>query len=120
MGYRCEHCEHEWIPNDYEQEPTNCPKCESPYWDRPRKPMLTYEEFRDKIAETLRVEGAPLTWTEIRTRAKLPQKFPNNQWVHNLEKDISLERKRDMHGIIYWQLGLQEPDNMFNAPSEPA
>lgn len=80
--------------------------------------MLTYEDFRDKIAETLRAEGSPLTWTEIRTRAKLPQKFPNNQWVHTLEKDIGLVRKRDGGGIIQWQLREQTTHNMFDAPTE--
>ncbi len=104
MGYRCERCEHEWIPKDYDNEPAVCPKCKSPYWNRPRKSMLTYEDFRDKIQEVLKAEGGPLTWTEIRTRGKLPQKFPNNQWVHTLENDIGLERKRDAGGIINWQL----------------
>ena len=34
-GYRCERCKHEWIPRtkDY---PVICPKCKSPYWDRPK------------------------------------------------------------------------------------
>jgi hypothetical protein len=66
--------------------------------------MMTYEQFRNKIAKTLKEAGGPLTWTEIRTTAKLPQAFPNNQWVHRMEKDIGLERKRDAHGIIHWKL----------------
>jgi len=105
MGYRCERCNHEWIPRDTEREPSVCPKCKSPYWNRPRKAtsMLTYEDFRDKIQETLR-ESGPLTWTEIRTNANLPEKFPNNQWVHRLENDISLKRSKDSHGIIKWSL----------------
>jgi len=109
MGYRCERCSHEWIPRDIEQEPSVCPKCKSPYWNRPRKAaaaaMMTYEDFRAKIELELRKAKAPLTWTEIRTRAQLPQKFPNNQWVHRMEKDIRLERKKDSNGIIQWQLG---------------
>jgi predicted Zn-ribbon and HTH transcriptional regulator len=106
MGYRCERCSHEWIPRDSEQEPSVCPKCKSPYWDRPRRAtsMLTYEDFRDKI-QTVLNESSPLTWTEIRTIAKLPEKFPNNQWVHKLEKDIHLKRNKDTHGIIKWKLG---------------
>lgn len=36
MGYRCERCAHEWIPRD-DQPPRVCPKCKSPYWDRPRQ-----------------------------------------------------------------------------------
>jgi DNA-directed RNA polymerase subunit RPC12/RpoP len=105
MGYRCERCSHEWIPKDALKEPAVCPKCKSPYWNRPRKAtsMLTYEDFRDKIRKTLQ-EAGPLTWTEIRTKANLPQKFPNNQWVHRMENDIGLERKKDAHAIIHWQL----------------
>lgn len=36
-GFRCERCEHEWIPRDTENEPRVCPKCKSPYWNKPRK-----------------------------------------------------------------------------------
>lgn len=105
MGYRCERCSHEWIPRGAEQEPFVCPKCKSPYWNRPRKQtsMLTYEEFRDKIRNTLKKSG-PLTWTEIRTGAKLPEKFPNNKWVHRMEQDIALKRKKDSNGIINWSI----------------
>jgi DNA-directed RNA polymerase subunit RPC12/RpoP len=105
MGYRCERCGGECIPKDSAKEPVACPKCKSPYWNRPRKavPMLTYESFRDKIKETL-TEHGPLTWTEIRTNAKLPQAFPNNKWVHRMEKDIGLKRNKDKHGIIKWSL----------------
>ncbi len=35
-GWRCERCGHEWIPRK-EAEPTVCPKCKNPYWNRPRK-----------------------------------------------------------------------------------
>jgi hypothetical protein len=66
--------------------------------------MMAYEEFRNKIEQELRKAQGPLTWTEIRTRAQLPQKFPNNRWTHQLENDIGLERKRDIHGVIHWQL----------------
>jgi len=66
--------------------------------------MMTYESFRDKIKQTLLEAGGSLTWTEIRTKTNLPQKFPNNQWVHRMETDIGLERRRDVHGIILWRL----------------
>ncbi|MCK5260548.1 MAG: hypothetical protein KAJ44_00030 [Thermoplasmatales archaeon] len=36
-GYKCERCEHEWIPRNWEEKPRVCPKCKSPYWDKPRK-----------------------------------------------------------------------------------
>jgi hypothetical protein len=66
--------------------------------------MTTYEEFRDKIQEILQAAPEALTWTEIRTAARLPQKFPNNQWVRQMESEIGLQRNRDAHGIIYWGL----------------
>jgi hypothetical protein len=37
MGYRCERCAHEWVPKYDTQEPRVCPKCKSPYWNRPRR-----------------------------------------------------------------------------------
>jgi len=48
-GYRCERCEHTWVPRgladapdgkrppEPDEEPRVCPKCKSPYWNRPRK-----------------------------------------------------------------------------------
>jgi len=35
-GYKCERCGHEWIPRN-EAYPRVCPRCKSPYWDRPKK-----------------------------------------------------------------------------------
>ena len=35
-GFKCERCGHKWIPRKKEY-PTICPKCKSPYWDKPRK-----------------------------------------------------------------------------------
>jgi len=39
-GYRCHRCGHEWVPresSDPGRDPKVCPKCKSPYWDRPRQ-----------------------------------------------------------------------------------
>jgi len=36
-GFKCERCGHEWIPRNKEEHPRVCPKCKSPYWDKPRK-----------------------------------------------------------------------------------
>ena len=104
MGYRCERCGHEWIPRDNGKEPRVCPKCKSAWWDRPRRSVMAYDEFRDKIKEMLRNAAHPLTWTEVRTTTGLPQMFPNNQWVRRLERDIGLHRERDKQGIIHWGL----------------
>jgi hypothetical protein len=85
MGYCCERCGHQWIPRDFGNPPQTCPKCKSPYWNRARKTMMTYEDFRDKIHGVLRQAGGQgLTWTEVRTMARLSQKWPNNQWVHRM------------------------------------
>lgn len=32
----CERCGHEWITRSNEK-PRVCPKCKSPYWDKPKK-----------------------------------------------------------------------------------
>jgi len=104
MGYRCDRCGHEWIPRDFVSEPKVCPKCKSPYWNRPRKQQNTYEDFLETIKQVLVDAGKPLTWTEIRTIGGLSQLFPNNRWVKRLENDIGLKRTRDQHGIIRWNL----------------
>ena len=104
MGYRCERCGHEWIPRSFEANPRTCPKCKSPYWDRPRETRMTYEDFRDTVKATLRSAADSLTWTEIRTAAGLPQMLPNNRWVRRMETDIGLRRGRDNKGIVRWSL----------------
>jgi predicted Zn-ribbon and HTH transcriptional regulator len=34
-GNRCYRCGHIWIQRE-EEKPAVCPKCKSPYWDRPK------------------------------------------------------------------------------------
>jgi predicted Zn-ribbon and HTH transcriptional regulator len=36
-GWRCERCGHEWIPKIDGFVAAVCPKCKSPYWNRPRR-----------------------------------------------------------------------------------
>ena len=37
-AYQCDRCKHKWIPRlKIEEKPTICPKCKSPYWDKPRR-----------------------------------------------------------------------------------
>ena len=105
MGYKCERCGHEWLPRNEKREPKVCPNCKSPYWNVPRKqtPML-YEEFSEKIKAVLISSNSPITWTEVRTKAQLPQKWPNNQWVHRMDKDLGLKREKDKNGIIRWSI----------------
>ena len=65
---------------------------------------MTYQQFRDKAKAVLEQANGPLTWTEVRTAAALPQLFPNNIWVRRLEEDIGLLRSRDGNRIIRWTL----------------
>lgn len=122
MGYRCERCEHEWIPRgSSDDEPRVCPKCRSPWWNRPKKSMMTYEAFRHAVEHALREVGRPVTWTELRTEARLPQAFPNNQWARRMEADIGLRRSRDANGIIHWELNPNKEPMLFNeTPVEAA
>lgn len=54
-GYRCERCEHEWIPRDTENEPRVCPKCKSPYWNKPRKAVKPPDKQIDAPAHKISV-----------------------------------------------------------------
>ncbi len=35
-GFRCDRCGHAWVPRRKAQ-PIICPRCKSPYWNKPRK-----------------------------------------------------------------------------------
>ena len=35
LGCRCR-CGHEWLPRTKGDKPRVCPKCKSPYWNKPR------------------------------------------------------------------------------------
>jgi hypothetical protein len=122
MGFRCDRCGHEWIPRPGAvEEPRVCPDCHSTLWNQPgKKPRLSYDEFKSKIAKVLREAGKPLTWTEVRTAAALPQAFPNNQWVHRMESDIGLTRRRENDGMIHWSLKETLFDGPNAAPPETA
>ncbi len=42
-GWKCGRCAHEWVPRDMDAEPDGphvCPKCKSPYWNRPRRAQV--------------------------------------------------------------------------------
>jgi hypothetical protein len=106
MGFKCDRCGHEWIPRTAaDEEPRVCPKCHSPWWNEPgKRARMSYEDFKTKVADALRQAGQPVTWTEVRTAAALPQAYPNNQWVHRMERDIGLTRRREPDGIIHWEL----------------
>ena len=36
-GFRCERCEHEWVPKGQKLSlPRVCPRCKNPNWNKPR------------------------------------------------------------------------------------
>ena len=53
-GWKCERCEHMWVPRSTtDNEPTICPKCKSPYWNKPRivsttKQQAILKHFKNK------------------------------------------------------------------------
>jgi len=65
---------------------------------------MSYEEFRTIIKEELAKSPEGLTWSQIRERRpELYQRFPANQWVRQMEKDIGLTRVK-MKGKPIWRL----------------
>ncbi len=36
-GWQCERCNHQWIPRLKKENPIVCPKCKSPYWNKPKQ-----------------------------------------------------------------------------------
>ncbi len=39
-GFQCLRCGYKWVPRIFKgktEEPTICPKCKSPYWNKPRR-----------------------------------------------------------------------------------
>ena len=52
-GWKCERCSHKWAPRT-EEHPRVCPKCKSPYWDKPRSTsLLKNKKFKNyKLKDT--------------------------------------------------------------------
>lgn len=48
-GFQCERCKHIWVPRNKDDTPTICPKCKSPYWNKPRK--VSNEQIRQSLIE---------------------------------------------------------------------
>jgi uncharacterized Zn finger protein (UPF0148 family) len=47
---QCNRCGHKWFPRSTD-EPTICPKCKSPYWNRQRKEKKN-SKMEEKIMNT--------------------------------------------------------------------
>jgi predicted Zn-ribbon and HTH transcriptional regulator len=46
-AFECERCGHQWVPRNIDEPPRVCPKCKSPYWDRPRQTKKKQEQAQD-------------------------------------------------------------------------
>lgn len=50
-GYQCLRCGHKWVPRgEGKGVPTICPRCKSPYWNKPRKNALPQSPKKGKSA----------------------------------------------------------------------
>lgn len=65
---------------------------------------MSYEEFREKVKQTLQYQDKGLTWSQIRAKLKLDQVVPNNKWVSKMEKDIGLQRIKEKDNKIIWRV----------------
>jgi DNA-directed RNA polymerase subunit RPC12/RpoP len=55
QGYVCERCGHKWVKREATQgDPVICPKCKSPYWDRPKKQS---KQFISEVARKARAKS---------------------------------------------------------------
>lgn len=63
-----------------------------------------YGRFCNQVKTILNESNRPMTWTEVREKAKFKQKFPNNKWVRYMEEDIGLVREKTKDGRINWRL----------------
>ena len=52
-GFQCDRCGHQWVPRE-EDYPRVCPKCKSPYWDKPRKVQGKKQDLDFKEKRRLR------------------------------------------------------------------
>lgn len=68
------------------------------------KAKMSYEAFRDAVEKVLKNYPEGTTWTQVRNDAKLPQKWPNNKWVRQMDEDIGLIRET-VKGQTIWRLG---------------
>lgn len=86
-GNRCYRCGHEWVSSG--DTPRVCPKCKSPYWDRPRRKEIDPEN--DRFMEIV---------------DKLSVSF--DKLISNAEGNISEESALDEIKKLVQQLGPEE------------
>ena len=56
-AFECDRCKHQWIPRlKIDEEPTICPKCKSPYWNKPRRIDTARSEL-EQAREAMRLKN---------------------------------------------------------------
>ena len=66
---------------------------------------MSYVEFRDSIHRKLRKNSSGMTWIELKTALDLPYDRPCPEWVRQLEKELSLVRRKEPRSRAYvWRL----------------
>ena len=63
---------------------------------------MRYEEFRDLIAEELRLTRSGLTWLQLKDRLDLPYAVACPQWTRRLEEEIGLVRTPGAGRAYVW------------------
>lgn len=70
-GFQCSRCGHQWVPREGVEHPATCPKCKSPYWDRPRQDEIRPEHRVKHAIPANELDGATIEYELRRGREKL-------------------------------------------------
>ena len=65
---------------------------------------MRYDEFREAVRNGLRESSDGMTWKELREELELPYSRPCQSWIHRLEEDIGLVRRRRRGRALIWEL----------------
>jgi hypothetical protein len=74
---KCKRCPHEWIPRT--DDVRTCPKCRSPYWDKPRKGEQPQAETKQDPPKIFQAGPGPIYRPETETKEPTviqPQDMP--------------------------------------------
>ncbi len=63
---------------------------------------MRYTDFRDTIARELRRTARGLTWSQLKTRLRLPFDRPCPEWTKQLETEIGLTRIKGDGRSLLW------------------
>src|SRR5882762_3691557 len=65
-GFECSRCGHRWIPREGLESPQTCPKCKSPYWDRPRRNDVATEHRVTCAWKAPELDGKTVEYSLVR------------------------------------------------------